>query len=370
MSDVLILSSVEWDAVRQRHHAWAERFAAAGRRVFFVENTGFRAPGLRDAARVGRKVAGLLAPKAARRLNPVPKGVVIVNPLVLPPTGGALRAVNDAVLVPRLAAKLADLGLGPAPLAICYLPTATTLSLLDAVKPSKVVYDCVDNFAGHPSPPLDLRTTEDALLARAALVTVTSPGLFHRMNARHRRVLELHHGVSERFFLGAAPAGFSRACYFGTLWSALDYAAVAALAEAGVEVLMAGPRREAPPPLPKGVTFRDAVPHAQLPRLLEDRTVLLLPYAKTAYNEGVAPAKLYECLATGRPVLASPLPSLAALGGVLDFCPRPSDWPAAVASLPALEKDGERRAARIAMARAHSEEKAFAAFARAIEDAP
>lgn len=39
--DVVMLSSVEWDAVWQRHHAFAARWARAGHRTFFVENTGF-----------------------------------------------------------------------------------------------------------------------------------------------------------------------------------------------------------------------------------------------------------------------------------------------------------------------------------------
>ena len=59
--DVVILSSVDWDAAWQRHHAFAEGWARAGHRVFFVENTGSREPGLRDLGRVVKrlgKIAG------------------------------------------------------------------------------------------------------------------------------------------------------------------------------------------------------------------------------------------------------------------------------------------------------------------------
>ena len=171
--------------------------------------------------------------------------------------------------------------------------------------------------------------------------------------------MELHHGVSRAFFLGPAPRGYDRAAYFGTLWSALDYAAISALAESGVEVLMIGPVKEPPPRSTTLGGRRGAVAHADLPGLLSDRTVLLLPYAATAYNEGVAPAKLYECLATGRPVLSSPLPSLAEIR-VLDFCRTPAEWRDAIRALPALEADGQRRAARVALAAAHDEAAAFA----------
>ena len=83
-----------------------------------------------------------------------------MSPVVLPPTARAFRAVNRAVLVPRVAARLRELGLRPGALVVAYLPTATTLALLDRLAPSLTVYDCVDNFYGLPSPPPNLAETE------------------------------------------------------------------------------------------------------------------------------------------------------------------------------------------------------------------
>ncbi|MBI3553478.1 MAG: hypothetical protein HY077_13365 [Elusimicrobia bacterium] len=365
---ILILSSVEWDSAWQRHQIFAAQWAAAGHEVFFVENTGFRWPGLRDAARVGRKLAGLTrgAPKAAA---PVPPGLRVVNPAVLPPRGKAPRRLNEAVLLPRLAAKLAALGLRPGALAVAYLPTATTLSLLDLLKPETIVYDCVDNFSGHACPPSDLARTEGELMRRSALVITTSSTLRQDKAALHPNVLQFHHGVAADFFLASSPrAAYRRFCYFGTLRGELDYAPVAALAEAGFEVELIGPVKQAPPPLPRGVALRGGVAPAELARTLASFDALLLPYRDDAYNRGIFPAKIYECLATGRPVLSSPLPALAELSEHLTFCRTPGEWVKAAEALPQTETPA-KRAARVELARGFTHSRAFARLREAVTDA-
>ena len=366
--DVVILSSVEWDAAWQRHHAFAAQWARAGHRVFFVENLGFREPGLADLGRVAGRLRRVLRGGRAPGARP-PQGTFIVSPLVLPPTRRLFRAANAAVLAPRLAGLLRARGLHGAPVVFAYLPTATTLALIDRLSPSLVVYDCVDNFRGLPSPPPGLAETEAALMARAGLVLTTSRTLYDDKKSLHPNVVELHHGAAPAFFLAAAPERpRRRLCYFGTLWRAVDYAPIRALAQAGFEIELIGPVKETPPPLPESATFRGAFPHEQLPALLADCDALLLPYVDDEYNRGVIPAKTYECLATGRPVLASPLPALAGLSRVLTICRGPQEWVAAARALSA-DSPAARRA-RVEEARSHGEEAAFARLNELVAAAP
>ena len=361
--DVVILASVEWDATWQRHHAFAALWAKAGHQVFFVENTGFREPGWRDFGRVTARLSRVI--KGSRLSSQIaPEGITIISPLVLPPTRSGFRAANAAVLAPRLADKLRGFGLRPGPVVFAYLPTATTLALLDCLAPSLVVYDCVDNFYGLPSPPPDLAKTEAALMSRAGLVLTTSHTLYEDKKPLHKNVVELHHGVSSKFFLPAPPERpRRRLCYFGTVWRAVDFAPIRALAEAGFEVELIGPVKEAPA-LPPSVRLRGRVPHESLPEILAGFDALLLPYVNDEYNRGVIPAKTYECLATGLPILASPLPGLAGLSNVLTICKTPEDWVAAARS---LGQDGSRNA-RVEEARAHAEETVFTRL-RALVDA-
>jgi len=355
--DVVILASVEWDAAWQRHHAFAALWAKAGHRVFFVENTGFREPGWRDLGRVALRLRRAWRGGRSRSAR-VPKGVSVVSPLVLPPTRRLFREANASLLAPRLADLLHDRGLRKGPVVFAYLPTATTLALLDRLSPSLVVYDCVDNFYGLPSPPPNLAETEAALIKRAGLVLTTSCTLYNDKKGLHPNVVELHHGVRRNFFLPVKTTKPGRRlCYFGTLWRAVDYKPIQALAEAGFEIELIGPVKETPPHLPASVHLRGRVAHTDLPPLLGQCDALLLPYVDDEYNRGVIPAKTYECLATGLPVLASPLPALKGLAGVLTICPQPEDWVAAAKS---LDADAERaRNARIEVALAHAEDAVF-----------
>lgn len=363
--DVVILSSVEWDATWQRHHAFAALWARAGYKVFFVENTGFREPGWRDLGRVTGRLRRAWRGGSSRHAR-VPKGISVVSPLVLPPTRRLFREANAALLAPRLADILHDRGLRRGPVVFAYLPTATTLALLDRLSPSLVVYDCVDNFYGLPSPPPNLAETESALMARAGLVLTTSHTLYEDKKPLHPNVVELHHGVSRAFFLPPPPdRPRRRLCYFGTLWRAVDYAPIRALAEAGFEVELIGPVKEIPPPLPPSAAFRGAFPHEELPGMLADCDALLLPYVNDEYNRGVIPAKTYECLATGRPVLASPLPGLAGLSHILTICRTPEEW---VAAARALDRDDARHE-RVEAARAQAEETVFARLRDLVESA-
>ena len=69
---VVVLSSIDWGTTWQRHQMFAAAFAAEGREVFFVENTGFRNPSWNDLPRLWARLANMLTPKAAGGSNPIP----------------------------------------------------------------------------------------------------------------------------------------------------------------------------------------------------------------------------------------------------------------------------------------------------------
>lgn len=48
---IVCLSSIDWDFIWQQNQEIMSRFAKAGTPVLFIENTGVRAPGLRDVPR-------------------------------------------------------------------------------------------------------------------------------------------------------------------------------------------------------------------------------------------------------------------------------------------------------------------------------
>ncbi|MFH1723769.1 MAG: oligosaccharide flippase family protein [Elusimicrobiota bacterium] len=361
---VLILSSVDWGATWQHHQALAAAFSEEGAEVFFVENTGFRGPRPADLSRVLRRLAGLFSPGRRK------KGRRVLGPLVLPPTNGLFRALNAVYFVSLLLGRLRRRGLRLDPIVFAYLPTATTLQIIDDLSPRLVVYDCVDNFAGHPSPPRDLAATETELIARSDLVLTTSRYLYEDKTRRHPRVLRLHHGVSDAFFIGhdRRDGPCRKLCYFGTLWHAVDYAPIRALAKAGFEVTLIGPVKETPPPLPDSVRLRPPLAHDALPRALAGFDALLLPYVRSEYNKGVVPAKLYECLATGKPVLCSALPSMEEFRDLVHIARSPAEFVRIARDLHGTDTS-EDAARRIEAARLHTTPRQVRRLENALREA-
>lgn len=355
-AQVVVLSSIDWDAAWQRHQIFADQLAEAGHEVFFVENTGFRNPGLGDLPRLWRKMR---AGAASAPVNPRPRGLHVVNPSVLPPTAGAFRRVNSGLLAPQLVAELRERGVREAPVVITYFATATTLELIRRLRPSLVVYDCASNFRAHPQAPRDFPQLEADLLRRADLVVCDSDYLYRQKQAEHGRVVQIHQGVSERFFDAAPPRpDHRRVCYYGTWVPDLDSGFLTALDAAGFAVTLSGFVKGPPPAWPPSVRRLNPCTLDGLVRRLEGFDVFLLPHRVTPFHLGVVPAKLYECMALGRPVLAVPLPSLEPYRDLIYISETPADWVRIARGLPETETPGLRRA-RIEIARRHTHRREF-----------
>lgn len=102
--------------------------------------------------------------------------------------------------------------------------------------------------------------------------------------------------------------------------------------------------------------YVDTLPQKELPSLLRGCAVCSIPYHLNEYTASVSPLKLYEYLAAGCPVVATPLPSLQAEDARGLFLAEPTTG-AFVAQLRralALEADGDERQRIAQGARSHS----------------
>ncbi|MDE2292986.1 MAG: hypothetical protein KGL53_12965 [Elusimicrobia bacterium] len=359
---VVILSSIDWETAWQRHQIFAAAFAARGREVFFVENTGFRNPGWRDAPRLMRRLRNLFSSSRAGETNAVPPGLKVVSPRVLPPTWRAFRLLNRKLLLPALSRQLAAAGLRPGADCIVYVATDTTLELARRLRPASVLYDCASNFRAHPSAPADFPALERDLLSLAGGVVCDSEFLYRQKAAEHARVTRIHQGVPPPFFELPPPTGsWDSFCYYGTWSRDLDPAFIEALAAAGFRTAVRGFTKGDAPPLSPAVERAAPVPRGEVAAALAGYEALVLPYRLNPFLMAVVPAKIYECLATGRPVLATPLPSLKALEGLVYVGETPEDWVRIARDLPKTET-ATLRARRVAAAREHSCEAEFSRF--------
>lgn len=95
-------------------------------------------------------------------------------------------------------------------------------------------------------------------------------------------------------------------------------------------------------------------PATALPPYPQHFDVCVMPYSVNAYTQYIYPLKLHEYLATGRPVVGVPVPSLERFADVVSLARDPEAWLAALDdALSAEANTAERQAARRAVAQAH-----------------
>lgn len=368
---MVILASIRWDFLWQRHQALATLFARAGYPTTFVETTGIYNP-RPDAATV-RKVLRRLSSsrsRGGRRASEEPN-LTVYSPLVAPPTARAFRSLNRRVFVPRIARDLKRLA-GAPPVVVAYPPTRTTLDLLVALEPRLTLYDCCDDYEGFAGVPEDIGDTERELLRAADLVSCTSTALLEKVRPVRPDALLGGPGVEFESFnalCGDRPVGGNRTvCYFGHIGGrATEFPILRAIAAAGFTLRLVGDPLGAEAGLLEapGVDYRGEVSHRELPEALRGVDAFVIPYRVGRFTKSVSPSKTYECLATGRPVIATPLPALVDLGGHVYLARGPEEFVRTLQRLPETETE-ERVRGRVETARGASWEARFEELERAL----
>lgn len=367
--DVVCVGFNDWDAeVWTNQHQLMARLAAAGNRVLFVESLGLRRPQLmagRDVRRLIRRARAGLAPPRVR------DGVHVLSPLVLPlHANRAARAVN-ARLLPALVGRAARrLGLRR-PILWGYVPQAELL--LDALDPELVVYHCVDDIGAQEG--IDgssFAAFERRFAARADLVLASAPALAQRMRTLSHHVLYAPNVAdTARFAQALAPGPIDaavaalpepRIVFTGAIAAKklnLELVAGVAAARPGWSLALVGPVGLGDPgtdvsalrALPN-VHLLGARRYADLPDVLRGAAAALIPYRATPLTASIFPMKVYEYLAAGVPVVATPLPALEDVTEIVVA----DGAPATIAALERAMADDtpERRRARSAAAQRHS----------------
>ncbi len=360
---IVILSGIRWDFLWQRHQILATRFARAGYKTVFVETTGLANP--RPDRATLRKVFNRLRRSGGEgEKAPDEPNLTVYSPLTAPPTQGTFRLLNNKLFAPRVARDIREIS-GEDPVVIAYPPTRMTLDLISNLQPRLLYYDCSEDYEGFPGIPKDIATTERQLLLDADLVSCTSPSLLEKVQPLRPDAFLSGPGVDyEQFAVLQDEQPISRphiACYFGHLGDErIDLAVFRAVARSGFEVRIIGGTGSVEKGFldTPGIEYRGEVPHDELPGALGRVDAFLLPYLDNKLTRGISPAKTYECLATGKPVVASPLPALKALGDNVYLARTPDEFVNTLQNLESLE-NRERLQARTDLARRNSWEARF-----------
>jgi glycosyltransferase involved in cell wall biosynthesis len=329
--DIVCVGFADWDAElwTNQHHLMSR--LAGENRVLFIESLGLRTPQLagRDLARIARRLRrGLQAPR------PI-DGLHVLSPLVLPLHHNRLARAINRRLLPALVRRAARrLGLHR-PILWAYVPQAEVL--IDALDPSLVIYHCVDDISAHERiDTLSFRAAEERFAARGDLVLASAPALAERMRALSPNVLFAPNVADTELFSTALSPGpvdpgmadlqSPRIVFTGAIVTTkLDLPLLVELArlEPSWSFALVGPVGPGDPHADVSALEREpnihllgARAYEELPAVLRAADAGLIPYARNELTESIFPMKVYEYLAAGLPVVATPLPALAGVGSV------------------------------------------------------
>ena len=368
MQTILCFSTVDWDHLWHRPQALMSYFARDGYRVLYVDTLGLRSPKVRDIRRI---VSRLRNWTQARRkgFRRVEEGIQIYSPVLLPFLNSRLaRRINVEMLISAFTRALESMAV-EGPILWVYLPTWTVLQCIDRLPHRMLVYDCIDALAENPGGvSRDYEASERAILSRADLVLATSETLYRQKQIHNPHTYWAPSGVPSAWFEKQIPSSDLEAIsrprigFFGTLDHRIDLRLLKALSRAHKDwsfVFIGVARADLSDLLDEAnVYFLGHKDHSELPNYLAGLDAFILPYVSDSFTRHVHPAKLYECLAFGKPVVATRLPALEAFEEVVSLASGIEEFDRALGEAVA-EARPDLQARRREVARANSWERRY-----------
>jgi hypothetical protein len=229
----------------------------------------------------------------------------------------AVRRFNQRSVIRTVLHATGEMGL-QRPVVVTTVPNACDyVTHFDA---RRIIYYCVDDFTQWPGLEHDLvRSMETGLVKRADVLVATSRRLLASLSNSGKPVHLLTHGVDIGLFSQSAQAEHEclvgiarpRVGYFGLFDERSDQELIAAVAASMPwhSFVIAGPvvvdtaRLRALP----NIHFPGPIEYRRLPALIRGLDALLIPYGVNEFTASISPLKLKEYLATGKPVISTPL---------------------------------------------------------------
>jgi len=307
--DVLVCPVIDWHFRFQRPQHLAQQLAKQGCRVFYLAT-------VFDAAD---------QPSFKIMESPAPNVFLVklclagAQPLIYQDLlrGGHLQMLTAAV------GRLIDLaGLGNL-VAIVDLPFWRPLA--EAIPGCFVVYDCMDYHGGFSTNSPQMVEEEARLIEVADLVVTTSTKLSEIVGRSSPNVLIRNAGEVDYFraapnrraYLSERPV----AGYLGAIADWFDIELIVSAARQYPEwdfVFVGAKTLETTSAVEKldNIKWMGEVPYAEAAAWVHSFDVALIPFKLTELTLCTNPVKVYEYLAAGKPVVATALPEVRAMGGV------------------------------------------------------
>jgi glycosyltransferase involved in cell wall biosynthesis len=275
----------------------------------------FLAP-LKDKSALGR--IGAYRKKGCR----VKQNITVFAPPPVLPFFNKYRwvnKINQKRLARYIRKRMKEMGFVK-PCLWCYSPTSC--DLVSMIPNSGIIYDCVDRHSAYKGMinPDVVDAMEGELASVSSYVFCTASGLFETLKKFNENISLIPNGVDYDLFSSAAsePDGSDKTKpvfgFIGMLQDCIEYDWMEALAKAYPtgELVLVGrslpgvdlsPLKSCP-----NIKFMDLVPQKDLPGIISRFDVCLNLFKRGRLSKDVSPLKLYEYLATGKPIVSTAEP--------------------------------------------------------------
>lgn len=297
-------------------------------------------------------------------------GLLRLTPLA--PPGPHRRAVRR--LTPRLVRYQVRRALGARQIDV--VVSSSLDDVLTTVPGALRVFVGTDDYVAGAAlmrqPTSLLLADEKRRMAEADLLTAVTPILARRWERLSgRQVAVLPNGCdAERMRSAGSETSATRwnvlprpvIGFVGNISERIDMRLLEAIADAGLSLLLVGPRRVSFAPerferlvARPGVRWLGPKPYEELPSLLGGMDVGITPYVDDDFNRASFPLKTLEYLAAGLPVVSTPLPAAKELNTpLIRLAGTPAEFVTEVLAACSESTDPRRRSERMAFAGRHS----------------
>jgi glycosyltransferase involved in cell wall biosynthesis len=298
--------------------------------VIWVNTLGMRNPSLTwtDLTKAWKKVIRMFS--RGRRQGRTGGDIHVYQPMMLPYSNFRIvRKFNQLAVAHALRKAIREHSL-PDPVIVTTVPNAS--DLLEGLPARLVVYYCVDDFAEWPKiNRASVQRMERELISKADVFVATSNKLFQKLVQYKKPTFLLSHGVDLEVFASEAPSEHPvlhnipapRIGYFGLFDERSDQQLLADLASRlkDLSFVIAGPVVVDVSQLERlpNVFFTGPIGYSDLPALAKGINVLLIPYVCNRLSESISPLKLKEYLATGKPIVSTPLAELGQFSDLVNI---------------------------------------------------
>lgn len=318
VSDLVCISHLRWDFVWQRPQHLLSRLAK-DRRIFFVEEP------IAVAAHEPQRLDQYTWQGTQGQTVTVMR---LMQPMESPRWIGHGDISTSETYQELLKAELRRQGVAH-PALWLYTPMAG--AFVNALEPSLLIYDVMDQLSAFKGAPADLVERDQAILRQADVVFTGGLSLYHDKASKNSNTHLFPSGVEIDHFAGhagmAVPddiANLPRPLigYYGVIDERMDLILLAEMAAQHPEwsIVMIGPVvkiEQNELPQAANIHYLGMRNYDELPAYLAQFDVALIPFAVSEATRYLSPTKTLEYMAAHKPIVSTPIPDVVELYGNL-----------------------------------------------------